>query len=89
MIYRLSVGGPKIKRCRNENAQMDRTKKENIRGELDVTPIEDKIGQAHQTQFGHVQKRTTNLPVRKIDCGGTGTSRERESLRNLDRNSQE
>lgn len=41
---------------------------ENIHGKLEIAVIENKLHETRLSWFGHVQKRATDVIVRKIDC---------------------
>ena len=50
-----------------------KTRKDKIRNEcihnmIEVVPIEEKIRETRLRQFGHIQRRPINAPVRKSDA---------------------
>jgi hypothetical protein len=46
------------------NTRRDRVRNDDIRDRLGVTPVEEKLVQHRLRWFGHIQRRTTEAPVR-------------------------
>jgi len=48
------------------NMRRDKVRNENIRTKIDVAPIEKKMRENRLRWFGHVQRRHTDAPVRRV-----------------------
>jgi len=49
------------------NTRRDKVRNENIRTKIDVASIEEKIRENRLRWFGHVRRKPTNAPVRRVE----------------------
>ena len=49
------------------NTQRDKVRNEDIRTKIDVASIEEKIRENRLRWFGHVRRRPTDVPVRRVE----------------------
>ncbi|WP_284118872.1 hypothetical protein, partial [Klebsiella pneumoniae] len=58
---------------------MDKIRNEDIREKVGVAPMEDKMREVRLRWFGHIQRRSTDAPVRRCErLAVVGTRRGRE-----------
>lgn len=70
ILKKVSIAELRILGLVNGNTDKDRIKYGNIRCQLEVAPIADKMIEAWLRWFGHVQRRLIDATMRKIDCLG-------------------
>jgi len=49
------------------NPRRDKVRNEDIRTKIGVAPIEEKVRENHLRYFGHVQRRLTDAPIRRVE----------------------
>ena len=65
-VQQLSVAEMRMLRWICGHTRMDRVRNDDIRDRLEVAPIEEKLVQHRLSWFGHVQRRSPEVPVH---CG--------------------
>ena len=67
------------------NTQRDKVRNEDIRTKIGVASIEEKMRKNRLRWFGHVRRRPTDAPVRRIECINLGQVKSaREIKENMD-----
>jgi len=49
------------------NTRRDKVRNENIRTKIGIASIEEKIRENRLRSFGHVRRRPTNAPIRRVE----------------------
>jgi hypothetical protein len=65
---RMEVTEMRILRWMSGNTMMDRIRKQEFRETLGVAPISANMQENRLRWFGHVQRKTHDAPLRRIDC---------------------
>jgi len=71
-IQKMSVAEMRMLRWMCGHTRKDRLRNEAIREKVHVAPIEDKMRENRLRWFGHVRRRPTEAPVRKLEEWGNG-----------------
>ncbi|KAK9681855.1 hypothetical protein RND81_04G017800 [Saponaria officinalis] len=67
----MSVAEMRMLRWMCGHTRKDRLRNEIIREKVKVAPIEDKMMENRLRWFGHVRRRPTDAPVRRLETWGT------------------
>ena len=63
----MTVTNMRMLRWISENIWKYMIRNEKIHQKIGVAPIDENMGESHLREFGHVQKRAINTPVRKSE----------------------
>ncbi|XP_070025856.1 uncharacterized protein [Nicotiana sylvestris] len=63
----MKVAEMRMLRWMCEHTKMDKIRNEAIREKVGVAPLEDKMREARLRWFGHIQRRSTDAPVRRCE----------------------
>ncbi|XP_070012880.1 uncharacterized protein [Nicotiana sylvestris] len=66
-VQMMKVAKMRMLRWMYGNTKMDMIRNEDIREKVGVAPIEDKMREARLRWFGHIQRRSTDAPVRRCE----------------------
>ena len=68
-IHKMSVAEMRMLRWMCGHTKMDQIRNEDIRKKLGVTVIEDKLMESRLRWFGHICRRPSESPVRRLEAG--------------------
>ena len=63
----MKVAEMKMLRWMCWHTRMDKIRNEDIREKVGVAPMEDKMREVRLRWFGHIQRRSTDAPVRRCE----------------------
>ncbi|XP_070004357.1 uncharacterized protein [Nicotiana sylvestris] len=63
----MKVAEMRMLRWMCEHSKMDKIRNEVIREKVGVAPVEDKMREARLRWFGHIQRRSIDVPVRRYE----------------------
>ncbi|XP_070025044.1 uncharacterized protein [Nicotiana sylvestris] len=66
-IQKLKVAEMRMLRWMCGHTRMDKIRNDDIQEKVHVAPIDDKMGEARLRWFGHVQRRSLDVPVRRCE----------------------
>ncbi|XP_070029240.1 uncharacterized protein [Nicotiana sylvestris] len=66
-IQKIKVAEMRMLRWMCEHTKMDKIRNEAIREKVGVAPMDNKMKEARLRWFGHIQRRSTNAPVRRCE----------------------